>query len=437
MRKLSLLVMSLALSLFAQDESKNSLSSFEQSLMQAQSAENRSTTEEFEQSLTGVPSEMEPVYKLREDLLAALKSKNYSEVDKLLDELSALETRTVIPVTNQEKEVICLETKMYGKLLDALVLYYRTVYDIHRYDNPSIASNDGLDLYVRNILKERNNEKNIFYTISEGHEFMKLNKNKKDKLEMMLLLRDAYRDKEIGKRVRELGEMIVSSNPDDPDSKWIKNSIVSPLSRMSVFDYTMEKRAENKEHVIESKLYTGGFGINLMLPIAGGAIGFDKFYRKDMFKTEDSAPINFELYFQIWRIAALFELVSSGISGMASYEFGLGWVVYDSRSLKVRPYVAVGSTYIEMIPRNHIPNSNIYPFESELYGNDNGSATITVGVNADYKFGTAYLFLSDKKLVSFALVGKLGASYIDFDHKYAKGSGLSPFFSLGLGVYFW
>ena len=438
MRFASLLVLSLALSVFAQERTKTDYSSFEQSLMKDHAVQsNSSSSNEFEQSLMNAPSEMEPVYKVREEILSALRQKDYPQVAKLMDELSAMESRTVIPVNDVEKEVIYIESKLYGKLLDAVVRYYRNVFDLHRYDNPTVAKNDGLDLYVRESLKKRNPEKNVFYSISEGMDFVKLSKNKREKLELFLLLRDAYRDKEIGKRVRELGESYVASNPDDPDSPWIKGSIVSPLSRMSMFDYTMEKRAENKEELIASKLYTGGFGLNLMLPMGGAAIGFDEFYRKDLFNAEETAPINLELYFQIWRIAALFELASSGISGLTTYGFGLGWVAYDSRHLKVRPYLAFGASFMDMSARAHVPNTNLYVDESELYGNDDGGPTITAAVNVDYKFGTAYLFLSDKKLVSFSLIGKFGASYIDFKNKYASGSGVSPFFSLGLGVYFW
>ena len=69
---------------------------------------------------------------------------------------------------------------------------------------------------------------------------------------------------------------------------------------------------------------------------------------------------------------------------------------------------------------------------------DMGSA-ITIGANVDFKFGTAYLFLSNSKLVSFSIVGKVGLSYLDLSdgEPLVRGSGLDAFLAIGLGVYFW
>jgi hypothetical protein len=58
-------------------------------------------------------------------------------------------------------------------------------------------------------------------------------------------------------------------------------------------------------------------------------------------------------------------------------------------------------------------------------------------VNVDYKFLTTYLFTSNNKFFSMSLVGKFGASYIDAEGYAVEGSGVSPFFNLGLGVSFW
>ena len=78
MRKIGLLVILCALMAWSQSVSKSDFSDFEKSLMTDKPAENNSQSlNEFEQSLMNVPSEMEPVYVAREQVLEALKSKDY------------------------------------------------------------------------------------------------------------------------------------------------------------------------------------------------------------------------------------------------------------------------------------------------------------------------------------------------------------------------
>lgn len=432
MRKSCLLALLFAICTWAQ-ESSDGLNDFEKSLMNNEPAAESQGSDEFEQSLMQQSSEMEPVYKTREELLSAIKAKNSQQVAKVMAELESMESKTLIPVNDIEKEAIYVEMRMYKSLLATLVQHYRNFFDSTRYDNPKVATGDGLDYHVRQLLQEREkSDKNIFYTVEKGVDFKKVPLQQRQKLELFLLLRDAYRDSEINERVRELSK-IVSEDKNDPDAEWVRKCIYEPTHRMQLFSYSLEKRKENKEDLIQKKLYTGGFGLNLYIPVGGMGFGYDEFYREDLFAPADPF-INLELYFQIYRVAVLYEYVNSGVSGLNSYEFGLGWVAYDSRYVKVRPYVAVGKSFVDLEPINDIPN---FPSSSQSYGNSSGSKTFTAAVNVDYKFATPYFFLSDTKLTSFYVSSKLGISYIDFEHTYAKGSGVTPFFALGLGTYFW
>ena len=248
MKKIGLLVILCVLTAMAQDSSKRDFSDFEKSLMadtdvEKPSENNSRTLSEFEQSLVNVPSELEPVYIVREQVLEALKSKEYARVESNMEKLSSMETRSLIPVNLVEKEVVYIESKKYGKLLDVLLDYYHNIFDTTRYDEKLIvAYGDGLDLYVRNVMD--NIEDNNVYNLLNKDVLMKLPKHKRKKLEILLLLGHAYKNDEIGEQVRSLAESFVTETPDDPDAHWIKNSILAPLSRMDMFEYSMQKRKD-------------------------------------------------------------------------------------------------------------------------------------------------------------------------------------------------
>ena len=59
---------------------------------------------------------------------------------------------------------------------------------------------------------------------------------------------------------------------------------------------------------------------------------------------------------------------------------------------------------------------------------------IKVGANFDFKFGTAYLFFSDSKLVSFSLVGNVGLSYLDLSDYALRGVGTLALLALSFIV---
>src|SRR5574344_2897110 len=139
-----------------------------------------------------------------------------------------------------------------------------------------------------------------------------------------------------------------------------------------------------------------------------------------------------------FRFSVSLELTESGLDGVGTYGLGLGFVAFDSRYLKVRPYLEIGASVMGVKP----PRYCIYQGESYYAGESttadmNGVNTYTLGANVDFKFITAYFLFSDKKLTSCSFVGKFGISYMDIDDDFAKGKGLDGFANLGLGIYFW
>ena len=456
MKKTSLLIFLFFCVAFSQEQPATAdYSEFENSLMapasemdSAESVSAESVSEDgvdsasspvsaFEQSLMSSPSQMEPVYRLRQDLLSAVKAKDSAAVGVAVDQLLGMESRSMIPIREKELEVVYIEMKMFERLLDMMLKYYKTLFDPPQYDpNPVVASSDDLESYVDNSIDKRDPMRNVYYSISSQIDNSQLSEVKKEKLEMMLLLCDAYREGiGTGYRVRELAEDFLNRYPDDPDAHWIEKSVLSPLTRMDLYEYNQQNKHERKAMTIQDKLYTGGLGLNVFLLMGGMGIGFDKLYRKDMFEASSSPSVNFEIYLQIHRIALLAEMVNSGVEGVYSLGLGTGFVAYDSPYLKIRPYFALALAGMSM---NSKEKNLVEYVDSGDYGFDIDSGiSSTLAVNVDFKFATMNLFNIYNKLASFSLVGKFGASYIQINDEYVNGDGISLFFAIGLGSYFW
>ena len=169
MKQFSLLILLWTIVAFAGASSNKNFDEFEKSLMSngLTEKEQRSLSK-FEQSLMAESSDLEPIYKVRDNLLESLKGKDYSQVLKLMDSLSTMESRIVIPLSSIEKEAIYIEIQKYDKLLEYLVEFYRGVYDTSRYEqNVVFASQDGLEIYLQQRMRERTAFKNEFYSLNE------------------------------------------------------------------------------------------------------------------------------------------------------------------------------------------------------------------------------------------------------------------------------
>lgn len=398
-------------------------------------ADYSSTQSSFEESLKESSYTNDPVYKLRENLLNAVKEKDTATVTSTVEQLASMETRSFIPIRDPELEVVYIETKMFKSLLDMLDHHYKTLLDTTRFDrNPDVASKDGLSLFVANALNSRDTTDNVFYAIEKDIQRSSLSEQQKEKLEMLLLLRDAYRRTDAEQRVRKLAERYVKNNSQADDVEWVRKCILAPLLRMDIEEYRSQRTVETKDYEIEQKLYTGGLGLNVYFLKGGFGAGFDKFYRKDLFEAE-TLPINLEAYLQFSRVALLGDLASFGVVGVNSYGLGIGFVAYDSRYLKIRPYFRYGFTYFSFNYRYNYKTKDVSGKAGE-YDESKTSGSYTFAADIDYKFATPHLF-SSNKFVSFAVASRVGLSYIDIDNEFARGKGVSGFFCIGLGVYFW
>ena len=397
---------------------------------------------DFEQSLIEQSSDMEQVYRLREAMLSAVNEKDSAKVIALTEMLEEKQSDNLLTIRLEELEVLYLHAKMYNALTEYLVKRYRNLprKQPTGLDEPSP---DGLSIFVKKRVEHRDTSKHFFQIFATQVKYSNISDAEKRKLELFVYLNDAYKSRENAKHVAWLARSYANDYPDDPDSPWIKENIADPLKRMDFYKYTYEKRAENKEDFIRYKLYTGGFGFNLYLFTGGIVHSFEDYYSKNNVEPFDF-EFHAELYLQFGRFVPMFDIVDLGVPGFTTLAFGLGFVAFDSRYLKVRPYVEYGMTGMYAEVTQKYPQVNGRPtngpdswYETDYEFSDFDGMSVIAGVNVDFKFVTAYFFLSNEKLTSFSLVGKFGVTYADINNELAWGEGVSLFYGLGLGVYFW
>lgn len=417
----------------------------------------QSKMEEFEKSLAeAMPTGMSEVYVLREQLLESSKEGDTARVAKLITELEGRQTRKILPIKPFEKGFLYVENKMFNRLREHILHFYKTRYDTLELDpDYREAKEDGLELYVTTGIDKRDPSKNLYYVLAADIEKANMSPTEREELTLLMLLIDTYKDKETQKEIMNRANKFVEAHPDHPDAEWIKKSILFPLEHMNVREMFATERRALKEKTITDKLYTGGVGLNVFL-FDGGFSGIDTEFEDKFVEPED--PFYFELYVQIMRFAVFFLNRPTGTDGMASADLGAGYVVYDSRYFKLRPFFAFSSPMTQLHAKE---NFSLYSAKGRAhYVSDNGfsplsddakhyaagedidelndeSVGYTLGVNFDFKFLTSFLFTSTTKLNSISVVGQFGLSYLDIDDAFNKESGVSGFFGIGLGVYFW
>ncbi|WP_163438951.1 hypothetical protein [Fibrobacter succinogenes] len=421
---------------------------FEKSLMQdsestdvADTATSMSTSDAFEQSLMSESgTETEKIYQRREALLESIKQGDTAQISQGVEELHAMRTEDLVPLADVEAEAVFIVKKMWPQLLKYEVNLYKQFYHEVISEQVRFFENDGLAQYLKNSLSSYDTSKTLLAHVENDIDNSSLPESDKLELKILLLLSDAYSDQRVNERIKRLSQMYLNKYPDHPDAKWIEKSVAGPFFRNDFLEFMLQDRAEHKEENIAKKFYTGGLGVNLFLVSGGLAFGMDNLYRSDLFEYEDPS-IYLEIYLQFSRVSFSFELLPSGASGVATYSLGLGYVVYDSRYLKVRPYIGFGMPAMILEAKKDcyvaMPGGEkeyISAGDNDMYAE---SAAYTLAVNVDYKFGTAYFLLSNSMLTSFSLVGKFGISYMEFDDTFVKGSGVTPFFAFGLGLYLW
>jgi hypothetical protein len=207
----------------------------------------------------------------------------------------------------------------------------------------------------------------------------------------------------------------------------------------------VSERAANKEKNIQKKLYTGGIGFDLYVFGSGMVLsGYENLYHSDLLEG-DVNPVHFDFYAQFSQIAVSLGYHNTALVGIESVDFTVGYVLYDSRYLKFRPFVGFSGPISNFSVKNDFcvgsdestEHGSCYKDENGKISQDFTKVGWILGGNVDLKYATTYFFSSDMIFSSFSLVGRFGVSSINLDGEAINGSGYMAFFSLGLGFYLW
>lgn len=382
----------------------------------------------FEESLMAEPSEMDLVYRLREQMLSALQAKDTTGILTLTEMLAEKKTDGILPISLLEIEVVYLKAKMYNSLTEYLVKYYRNLPDTLEKINEA-PSRDVLSAFVAKQIRKTDTSRSVFYVFENMVKNSRLSDAEKKKLELFVFLEDAYKNDETRNHVQWLARTYLNDYPSDPDSAWIEKCIHAPLKRFDIKKYALERGAKNKEALIRSKYYTGGLGFDVFLFSGGFENSYD--FGTSAHVEPNSPAFDVEFYLQLSRFVVLFEFVDLFVYMQGALGAGFGVVAFDSRYFKVRPYVEFGT----MALRSYI---ELYKDGEEVeYSEISDGYTFVTAVKFELKFATTYFGYSIQKLTSFCVVGKIGMAYTEIDNEFSNGDGFSTFFGLGLGVYFW
>lgn len=400
---------------------------------------------DFKQAPMDIDSSgLESVIKIRDELLDAYRRGDTAEVSQKIAELDGLPPNSVHGIHDAEKFGIYHELKMYRAMLQLLIKTFKNAYDPLNFQDVVYAGNDSLMAQTKEYINKVASQ-TLYGEMVKDIANSDLDDSEMREMMLLLHLPLTYWNRKALDETKYFAYEFVQKDAAHPDAEWVQKSILEPLNRANFKELFEKDRTENKETKIENKLYTGGFGVNVYF--LGGGFGYDGYYREDMVKPE-SYPINAEIYLQIKRFSISGELINSALKGVMNLGFSFGYVVYDSRNLKIRPYVGFsgcifnGSTTNPFYDSTHddYDHSTYYGYPAgESYESPDRNTAFTLGVNVDYKFGTAYLFGSNSKFTSFSVVGKFGLSQLDLEEGYpvTQGSGFGAFFAIGFGVYFW
>jgi len=371
----------------------------------------------------------------RVELMMSFHKRDSAEVLVNMARLDSMNYGHINSISRIEKEIVLLEMEMWQNLLQYELAYYKNLYNTLPLKKQSPIENDELSIYVDKIISKL--QGTLFDRYSEKIANSELSDSDKDELEILLLLHDApdnFETKElVAKRSRSFAARYLSH----PDAEWIEKCVGAPYSHIYVDEMYKQDNSNRKERTVEDKLYTGGFGVNVFLYSGGFGPGLNNLYDKELFEPEYNY-INLELYLQVNKLSFSVELMTTAKHDVQVYSLGVGMVFYDSRFLKVRPYLAIGLPSVILEAKQSLKDDegNTYMWKGsndQYYGN----VVLTVAANFDFKFITARFFNSENTLFSMSLVGKFGASRIKFDESNVKGSGANVFFDLGIGMYFW
>ena len=258
----------------------------------------------------------------------------------------------------------------------------------------------------------------IYAELTIGFEFFKFRSN--------TYIYRSVRDTARADQFLQRAKTYVEKNPYTEHSGYLKNSVIPFVEKI------VERLREFRKDPLKHKYYTGGIGV-----YAGVWAGFMTGDVTDYLHTEMGSSFNFEASVQFRRISINFfwnyglkalpdTLYWDDESEDESIGLTVGFTAFDSRFLKVEPFIGFG-TYDFM---------NLY--------DDASSSAFVLGLNADVRLfvmkpqhygGFACALVA--RLKYQAMFGTLEAGGPDFGGESVDAGFVAHQFGINLGLFLW
>ena len=397
------------------------------------------------------PSKIELYQRAREAMLDALKKGNLERAAQALDYLKE-NAANGAPLTEQEEFLADFEI---GRFEDGVVLYA----DLHRnlldssYVRESPNRKNVEDRLSQYLLRGENLDKRMVDSLCARVDSSDIKQMNKLLYKTLLhfdyfVLRsviantmnssfvfDFQLDKSSAEEFLGLAKAFVENYPFSEHASYLKDVVIPPLQEL------VDKRNQFAKDPLAHKYYTGGFGFYLYT-----ALGFMAGEAADYLNYETGSPFMFGFDFRVKRVSLNVFLQFGFIShynfnkcdvktkrddgiNVLGYEenwtFGsnVGFVAYDSRYLRVEPFIGGSATYYYNLLTNG-------PFAEFLWGS-----------NVDYRFyATKPNYIGDLSF-AFTLRFKYMMQISSLDDECCNDSKsmgvVRHTFALGLGVELW
>ena len=397
------------------------------------------------------PSKIELYQRAREAMLDALKKGNLERAAQALDYLKE-NAANGAPLTEQEEFLADFEI---GRFEDGVVLYA----DLHRnlldssYVRESPNRKNIEDRLSQYLLRGENLDKRMVDSLCARVDSSDIKQMNKLLYKTLLhfdyfVLRsviantmnssfvfDFQLDKSSAEEFLGLAKAFVENYPFSEHASYLKDVVIPPLQEL------VDKRNQFAKDPLAYKYYTGGFGFYLYT-----ALGFMAGEAADYLNYETGSPFMFGFDFRVKRVSLnvflQFGFIShynfnkcdvktrrnDGIDVFGDKEnwtFGsnVGFVAYDSRYLRVEPFVGFSSMFYE-----HLENTTLVP-------------EFMLGSNVDFRFYTSPQTSAEDNVWAFSLRLKymmhLGSLKENCCNDGKKFSAVRHTFGLGLGVELW
>lgn len=369
---------------------------------------------DFEKRLASEgPSERQNIIPLRDSLLKSLLSKDAEAVSREMKMLQTRETEEILPLTDDEKFIAFVYMEQYDSLL---VFYVNNAKNAYREIFASkktmqdVIADDALHAFLLDF-ESRNESRLKKENILTATQNAAIDPVYKAEAAAVYLIPNLYKEKRARQNFIQNAYAFIEKYPDHPDADWLKKSVLAPLTDNR--DYVKfadsvrhcglmadrERAAQDRQELLNKKLYTSGLGASFLLGVGVPMTGRLKRFYSDEFNSPFSGMFIVEIpVLQLWRFELALDASGPMNEGAGIFGFDLGFVVLDKPQYKITPYLSIGATSVYEESK-----------DSVLTGGDSFES-YSAGVNFDYRFAT-HKFFSKRILMTYSIRVKYQFSY--------------------------